>query len=476
MGATTWAVLLGLAGALCTAACCDDDATPAPGPDGGTGGGAAGGGGAGAGGGGVGAGQACEGPLTIIPCAQGFGMQTVAGSGRHLDPPTTSVLRVTNLDDSGPGSLREALAVESPRTVIFEVSGTIELESNLGIAAPYATVAGQTAPSPGITLKGWQFSVGASAHDVLIQHLRFRVGDEPDGPDYNERDCMKQGGDNVVIDHCSFSWSVDELVDTRASDQTYRHCLFGEALHSPLHPETLHSRGLFVASAAERVSVIGNLFAHNAARNPVFSSVAAVAVNNVVYNYLGSGLRVTARADGPAQVSMIGNHVIRGQDSNPAPYSINILCNQPSSRIYLADTIMGEASYATPDEHWAFITHQTDVSDDTPVAAEVRANEPPLEVPRLWPRPSSEVLDWVLATAGARPADRDEVDQRIVDDVQGGTGQIIASQQDVGGWPALAENHRELSLPDDPDGDSDDDGYTNLEEWLHEQAAALEAP
>ena len=256
-----------------------------------------------------------DGPLTIVPFAKGFGMETVAGSGRHLDPPSTTVIRVTNLNDSGPGSLREALAAEGPRTVIFEISGTIHLESNIGISNPYVTVAGQTAPSPGITLRGWQFSVGASAPDVLIQHLRFRVGDALDGPDYFERDCMKQNGENVVIDHCSFSWSVDELVDTRADNQTYRHCIFSEALHSPLHPETLHSRGLFVASSAERVSVIGNLFAHNAARNPVFVSVRAVAVNNLVYNYKGSGIRISAADDGPVEASIIGNHIITGVNS-----------------------------------------------------------------------------------------------------------------------------------------------------------------
>ena len=285
---------------------------------------------------------------------------------------------------------------------------------------------------------------------------------------------MKQGGANVVIDHCTFSWAVDELVDTRASDQTYRHCIVSEALHSPLHPETLHSRGLFVASAAERVTVIGNLFAHNAARNPVLSSVRAVAVNNLVYNYLGSGLRVTALTDGPAEASLIGNHVITGADSNPPRYSINILSQHDTSRIYLSDTIMGEQTYATPAEHWAFITHQQSAGDPTPVAAAVQVTAPPLQAPGLQPRRSGDVYDWVLANAGARPADRDEVDARAVSDVQNRTGRIIASQADVGGWPALAENHRELTPPDDPQGDSDDDGYTNLEEWLHDQAAAVE--
>jgi hypothetical protein len=139
-----------LLGAL---ACGDGDETVAPGPEGGggLGGGTRPDGGSGAAGAGGGPTDPCGGPLTIIPCAKGFGMETVAGSGRHLEPPSTTIIRVTNLNDSGPGSLREALAADGPRTIIFEVSGTIELESNLGVSTPYVTVAGQTAPSPGIT-------------------------------------------------------------------------------------------------------------------------------------------------------------------------------------------------------------------------------------------------------------------------------------------------------------------------------------
>lgn len=101
-------------------------------------------------------------------------------------------------------------------------------------------------------------------------------------------------------------------------------------------------------------------------------------------------------------------------------------------------------------------------------------DEPAVVVPGLKIRPSAEVEEWVLANAGARPADRDAVDARIVKSVRERTGSIPKSQKDVGGWPDLAKNRRELTVPDNPSGDDDGDGYTNLEEWLHGFAAQVE--
>jgi len=133
-------------------------------------------------------------PLPIIPGAAGFGMKTPAGSGRHLDVPKTRVIKVTNLNPSGQGSLRAALEAEGPRVVVFEVSGNIDFTpiGGLSIKHPYITVAGQTAPSPGITLKGCELNVRAS--DVLLQHIRVRVGDllDPNRPIRNEKSGWSQ--------------------------------------------------------------------------------------------------------------------------------------------------------------------------------------------------------------------------------------------------------------------------------------------
>jgi hypothetical protein len=109
------------------------------------------------------------------------------------------------------------------------------------------------------------------------------------------------------------------------------------------------------------------------------------------------------------------------------------------------------------------------------VPEENRATEPPITVPGYTVKPAAEVEEWVLATAGARPADRDPVDVRVVKDVREQTGSISASQENVGGWPELEKNRRELTLPENPNGDDDDNGYTNLEQWLHGYAAQAES-
>ena len=117
--------------------------------------------------------------LPIIPGAAGFGIHTPAGSGRHLSPVQTRVIKVTNLNPSGPGSLQAALAAEGPRVVVFEVAGNIDLSplGGLSIRNPFVTVAGQTAPSPGITIKAGELSIGT--HDVLLQHIRILYEQTP---------------------------------------------------------------------------------------------------------------------------------------------------------------------------------------------------------------------------------------------------------------------------------------------------------
>lgn len=155
---------------------------------------------------GLGAGAAAS-ALPVLPGAVGFGMDTPAGRGG-------AVHRVTNLNASGPGSLKACVDASGPRTCIFEVSGTIRMSSDLDITNPNITIAGQTAPSPGIMIRGAGIRVGAS--DVLLQHLRVRPGDAADGPDPGNRDALKVSSQtpisNVVIDHCSFSWAMDETV------------------------------------------------------------------------------------------------------------------------------------------------------------------------------------------------------------------------------------------------------------------------
>jgi hypothetical protein len=467
-------------------------------------------------------------PLPIIPGAAGFGMETPAGSGRHLDVPKTTVIKVTNLNPDGPGSLRAALQAEGPRVVVFEVSGNIEMVGAVSIKHPYLTVAGQTAPSPGITLKRCELNIRAS--DVLLQHIRVRVGDllDPTRPERNEksgwtqwseRDNMKVGGDRVVVDHCSFSWSTDENVQSRGSNLTFRHNIFSEGLNSSKHHKGGHSKGLLILKQGEgegqNVAVVGNLFAHNTDRNPSASAgVKMVVINNLVYGAcLRPGIAMTLQNaprrgnthGGGACASVIANHF----DKTRCGIRFISRRDEEVGRVFLGDLLFSytedqqaqyenamkkilsekqfeeyqknrESAHGPADElirdPWN-APHMLIFKEwcgETVYPERSKVTSPPVVVPGLTIRPVGEVRDWVLANAGARPADRDAVDQRVVREVRTRTGDVIQSQDDVGGWPKLAENRRQLTLPDNPHGDDDGDGYTNLEEWLHAFAAEVE--
>jgi len=394
--------------------------------------------------------------LSIIPGENEnlFGMTTPAGSGRHLATPRTNICKVTNLRDDGVGSLRDCLETPAPRTILFEVSGTIHLKSNLSVPQ-YTTLAGQTAPSPGITLKGWALGV---KDDTLVQHIRIRVGDHPRGNAYVERDAASTQGNNIVFDHNSLSWSIDELVNGAGSNITYRNNIFSEALHSPLHPKGGHSRGLLVTGNygtddALNVAVIGNLFAHNMTRNPVFSSKAkGIVVNNVNYD-----VNVAPKCDdhGDVQVCSVYNNVLEQSGKFVAR------AGNDATQIYYGDHIIN-GEFMTYPETWDYTS--TPFGRGVPEANRVSSS--PITIPDFTPRPTNEVWDWVLLNAGARPADRDPVDVRIVQDAQTGTGEVIASQSEVGGWPVLEENIRSLTPPSNAD-EIQPSGYTALEEWLH---------
>jgi len=393
--------------------------------------------------------------LAVFPGAEGFGVETPAGR-------RGAILKVTNLDDSGPGSLRAALGSSGPRTIIFEVSGTIALSEDLDIRDPFVTVAGQTAPSPGITLRGAGLRI--FTNDVLVQHLRIRVGDDVSGPDPQIRDALQVLGPNaynVVVDHISASWAIDEVVSTwyPLHDVTIRHSIIAEGLHESLHPEGPHSAGLLVGDESERVAIIGNLFAHNFARNPQFKGgTSGIVANNLIYDPGYESVRISDAYDtGPSLISVVGNVLVTGP-SSINDYLVSIgSSTKAGTGVYIADNIAPTVLRISSD-----------------LALDPLVGTPPIWTDPLTLRTADNVQVWVLAHAGARPVDRDAVDQRIVSDVVRGEGKIINSQAEVGGWPAQQTNQRSLQIPSDPFGDSDGDGYTNLEEWLHAMAVEVE--
>ena len=220
-----------------------------------------------------------------------FGMNTPGGRGGR-------VIRVTNLLASGQGSLDAALSASGPRIVVFEVGGVIDLnKTRLNIREPYVTVAGQTAPSPGITIiRG---AIFIQTHDVIVQHIRVRPGDagEPKRSGWEPDGISTAGGDayNVLIEHCSISWAVDENLsasgpNTEGPDATSRriafvNCIIAECLNDASHSKGPHSMGSLIHDFCREIAIIGNLYAHNANRNPYFKAfTTGVIVNNLIYN------------------------------------------------------------------------------------------------------------------------------------------------------------------------------------------------
>jgi hypothetical protein len=435
-------------------------------------------------------------PVTVFPGAEGFGIYTRTAYG--LAPATNpTVYKVTSLNPSisTPGTLGYALYQKGPRVIIFEVSGTIDGPAggvyDYWINNPYFTVAGQTAPSPGITVKGINFRI--RTHDGLIQHIRIRLGDQikpgegltwlENRDDISIVNPTNTDTYNIVIDHCSVSWSLDENIEVwrqsggKVYDLTISNCIISEGLFESVRTDVdpskpHHSKGLLFGKGSDTTAIIGNLFIHNQDRNPVVYNNTSIVVNNLIYNANEWG--VNARAStAPVKTSVLGNVVIPGINSTGyVNYAFSIAThlwspwynNGVGSEIYVSDNQCVNCG----ENPW------DGVDDRGKLMNTVRVDKPPVWSTGLTPKPSSQVKAYVLANAGARPADRDSVDQRLVNDVLERTGKIINSQSEVGGWPKLALNNRKLNLPVNPHDDNDGNGYTNLEDWLHEFSAQVE--
>jgi pectate lyase len=407
-------------------------------------------------------------PLAF-PGAEGFGRHAKGGRGGK-------VLFVTNLNDSGPGSLREAIDTPGPRTVIFRVSGVIELKKHIFIREPYLTIAGQTAPGEGICV-GKNMIMVFGAHDVIIRHLRVRSGDVSG----KEVDTLSiKDGTNVIVDHCSACWSVDENVSvTGESDHvTVQWCIIADSLNKSVHSKGPHGYGSLISLIPDgRVTYHHNLYAHNASRNPrpgglpEKPGVLLDFRNNVIYDW---GHHSGYSNDTACRINYVGNYLKAGPSTQERMRRFAFAPGSNKTKIFLVDNYMvGEDAKNADNRLLIQPFREQKVEEylvDKPFDyAPVRTDDP------------KAACDKVLTAAGAMLPRRDAYDQRIIDDVRHGTGRIIDSQKEVGGWPTYPpaqpyqdDNHN--GLPDDwearyrvsdPNADPDGDGYTNLEEFLN---------
>jgi pectate lyase len=420
--------------------------------------------------------------LPVFPGAEGFGTDTPAGRGGKI-------IEVTTLTDDGPGSLRAALNDPEPRIIVFRVSGTIELKDPLFIAHPFITVAGQTALGGGICIKNAGLAI--LTHDVLIQHLRIRPGNEGNvTPEDNDAvQILGQRGDaagayHVVLDHISASWSEDETISTwyGAHDVTISWSIISEALNKSRHRKKTHSAGLLIGDGSYNVSVHHCLLAHNDFRNPLISKGGTHDfVNNVVYDWGVLGGEITDY-DSNSFLNFVANFFLPGSSTKSTPYEILIDQEPGTPKIYVKDNV-GPRRLDPSIDDWAVVKYGWDERQHAP--EQYRSNSP-FAVPPVTTTSANDAFEQVLASCGATMPVRDGVDTRIAGDVRNKTGAIIDSPAQVGGYPQLAsatpppdsdhdgmpDNWEKLkgldpNNPADAGSDLDGDGYTNIEQYLH---------
>ncbi|MCJ8210831.1 pectate lyase [Mucilaginibacter sp. RS28] len=414
--------------------------------------------------------------VLAFPGAEGFGKFTSGGRGGR-------VYMVTNLNDAGPGSLREGIKQKGPRTIVFALSGTIALESPLVIKNGDLTIAGQSAPGDGICLKNYTTTVDAD--NVIVRFMRFRMGDERKHPDdsFNGK-----GHHHIIIDHCSMSWSIDETASFYWNRNfTMQWCIIAESLENSFHPKGPHGYGGIWGG--EGATFHHNLLASHTSRNPRFSGSETVPnkpdelvdfVNNVIFNWGSNSTYGGERG----RYNMVNNYYKAG----PATVkTYNRIVNpwMPLGQYYINGNILAGNAKITSD-NWLGAQGEKGASV---AAAKIDA---PLPVVNIATQNAADAYQSVLQKAGAN-LHRDEVDLRILKDVVSGKPTegsdhdgIIDSQKDVGGWPELKTlptpaDQDQDGIPDDwekqhglnPANSADaagynlDKQYTNLEVYLN---------
>jgi pectate lyase len=436
-----------------------------------------------------------QGRLPAFPGAEGAGAYSVGGRGGQ-------VYIVTNLNNSGPGSFKEAVTSSGPRIVVFAVGGTIDLGTNsLRIENPYLTVNGLSAPGGGITIKGAPVEI--KTHNVIFRYIRFRVGDEgygqelPDDTDslsirYSDIDELDRVPHDIIIDHCSLSWAIDGNLDiwnSRFADNpedkirnvTIQWNIISEALSNAGHSKGEHSKGFLLGKGVENISVHHNLFAHNRNRNPAVQGGTLEYINNI--RHQGSmtigGATLAAEKE---YINFIGNLSTRhdGGMLTIMPYQVVL---DRDHFIYVEDNLGNYRPDESSDDWlvvtdaWGFDSDGADRKYQTLVAHNITGVPVTIE--------SSAQARTNIIIHGGASVNRDNVDKRIITQLQNQSGGFIDSPNDVGGYPYLAlgtplldtdndgmpdswESAKGLNVNvDDSAGDRDGDGYTNIEEYLN---------
>jgi pectate lyase len=396
-----------------------------------------------------------------FPGAMGWAAHTPGGRGGQL-------LRVTTLAADGPGSLREAIATKGPRIVVFEVGGVIDLGvKEIRIDEPFLTIAGQTAPMPGVTLIRGGLTI--ATHDVVIRHIRVRPGEagvaKMGGVDFDAITTVR-GALDVIVDHCSLTWATDENLSassTRFDGEseadwmrsasrriTFSNNLLAEGLANATHAKGEHSKGSLIHDHVNEVLIVRNLYAHNYERNPMFKGGArGQVINNLIYNPGQRAVHYNLIAEEWfGHRYSVGEVVMRGNVMRAGPSTQELAFFMAGGsgdvRVFADDNLAVDRLGRPLPQQGRYTT--------TPMQLIEMESAPalPFGVELLG---SEQVQDAVMAQAGARPWDRDDIDRRILADTAEGRGKIIDSENEVGGYPKHAPT-RQAFIPADWDLDT----------------------
>jgi pectate lyase len=439
----------------------------------------------------------CYAQQLAFPTAEGYGKYTKGGRGGV-------VYEVTNLNDSGKGSLRDAIEASGARTVVFRVSGTITLESPLTIKNPYITIAGQTAPGDGISIRRHPIKIGAD--HVIIRYIRVRLGDES-GNDYDAISGRYQK--HIIVDHVSASWSVDECVSIYHCDSiTVQWCIISESMSKSNHIKGSHGYGGIWGG--NYCTYHHNLLAHHTSRNPRMASGSGNTDyrNNVIYNwgyqslYGGEKFQRGKEKFNFSNFNIIANYYKPGPATKPGEVSRRV----------------ANPSFRSEEDHGMWHIAENTIEGNKEVSADnwnggvqTKLSVKKFKLEKQWPsmpinqQTAAEAYKIVLKNAGAALPKRDEIDERIIKEVSGGYATfegesykkehevadskkvcgIIDTQSDVGGWPELKsepapkdsdhdgmpdvwedKNKLDKKNPDDRNKIAPD-GYTMLEKYLN---------
>lgn len=374
-----------------------------------------------------------------------------------VDPTTGGkggrIIKVTTLAKDGPGSLKAALEAKGKRIVVFEVGGVIDLErSSLTVEEPYLTVAGQTAPSPGITIiRG---GIDVKGHDVILSHIRVMTGvdGQPHLSGWEADAFSTAAAHNVIVEHCSFFWAVDENMSTsgprfsgktvkewRAAtshDVLFRENIAAEGLANASHPKGEHSKGTLVHDNSTNITFYRNLWAHNMERSPLVKGGAQVLmINNMIYDpghravhYNLMNLEWAGQPYVTGQITAVGNLMRAGNSTAPGlPF---LMLGGDGDLDYYGKDNLSVDRWGNPAPMYGRygVTNAKLIEQDKPMAS----------LDGFDILPADKLETDLLTTVGARPWDRAPDDIRMLFFVAEGRGEILDDEKVVGGYPKPA--------------------------------------